>query len=79
MGNSVDKIFLQKIKKLSILKQVNLEVKVDISSIELKNAFLESGVFAYAPFLEPLGLAPLEAMSFGLPVVAVKEGGLRKL
>ena len=35
-------------------------------------------IFAYASFLEPLGLAPLEAMSFGLPVVAIKEGGLRE-
>ena len=78
IGNSADKLFLEKIKNLSKLKQVNLEIKINISDLDLKNAFLESSIFAYASFLEPLGLAPLEAMSFGLPVVAIKEGGLRE-
>ena len=78
IGNSVDKLFLEKIKILSELKQVKIEIKINISDLDLKNAFLESSIFAYASFLEPLGLAPLEAMSFGLPVVAIKEGGLRE-
>jgi glycosyltransferase involved in cell wall biosynthesis len=33
---------------------------------------------AYAPRLEPLGLAPLEAGACGLPVVAVAEAGVRE-
>ena len=78
IGNSVDKLFLEKIKNLSKSKNVRLEIKINISDLDLKNAFLESSIFAYASFLEPLGLAPLEAMSFGLPVVAIKEGGLRE-
>ncbi len=78
IGNSVDKLYLEKIKNLSQLKQVSMEIKINISDLDLKNAFFESSIFAYASFLEPLGLAPLEAMSFGLPVVAIKEGGLRE-
>ena len=74
----MDKLYLEKIKNLSELKQVSMEIKINISDLDLKNAFLESSIFAYASFLEPLGLAPLEAMSFGLPVVAIKEGGLRE-
>ena len=78
IGNSVNKLFLEKIKNLSELKQVRMEIKINIPDLDLKNAFLDSSIFAYASFLEPLGLAPLEAMSFGLPVVAIKEGGLRE-
>ena len=56
-----------------------MEIKINISDLDLKNAFLESSIFVFCfRFLEPLGLAPLEAMSFGLPVVAIKEGGLRE-
>ncbi|HYF63604.1 MAG TPA: glycosyltransferase, partial [Herpetosiphonaceae bacterium] len=33
---------------------------------------------AYAPHLEPFGLAPLEANACGAPVVAAAEGGVRE-
>ena len=32
----------------------------------------------YAPYLEPFGYVPIEAMSCGTPVVGVKEGGVRE-
>jgi len=32
----------------------------------------------YAPYLEPFGFVPLEAMSCGTAVVAVAEGGVRE-
>jgi len=32
----------------------------------------------YAPRLEPFGYAPLEASACGLPVVGVREGGVRE-
>jgi glycosyltransferase involved in cell wall biosynthesis len=38
----------------------------------------ESAACVYAPHLEPFGLVPIEAMAAGLPVVAVREGGVRE-
>jgi len=43
--------------------------------VELYN---RARLFLYAPYLEPFGLAPLEAMACGTPVVAVREGGVRE-
>jgi glycosyltransferase involved in cell wall biosynthesis len=38
----------------------------------------ESKICVYAPHLEPFGLVPLEAMAAGLPVVGIREGGVRE-
>jgi glycosyltransferase involved in cell wall biosynthesis len=35
-------------------------------------------VLAYAPRLEPFGLAPLEAAACGVPAVVLPEGGVRE-
>jgi Glycosyltransferase len=56
--------------KLTILDLVN-----DTELIELYN---KAKVVIYAPYLEPFGLIPIESMSCGTPVVAVKEGGVRE-
>lgn len=78
IGNSVNKNYLKKLKKLSIEYNVDVNIQINISDSELEFFFKESSLFVYTPYLEPLGLAPLEAMVFGLPVIAVKEGGLRE-
>ena len=57
---------------------VPLELRVGVSEAELLRAYAEADVFVYAPHLEPLGLAPLEASATGLPIVAVAEGGVRE-
>lgn len=78
VGNSIDKVYSKKIEEVAIDKNVKLNIKVNVSDDDLYQYLNQSYLFAYAPFLEPLGLAPLEAMSMGLPVIAVKEGGLRE-
>ena len=40
--------------------------------------YARAQVFVFAPILEAHGLAPLEAMACGTPVVAVREGGVRE-
>jgi glycosyltransferase involved in cell wall biosynthesis len=60
----------------------NLNVKLDIHSLiddqKLVSLYNKAKLVLYAPYLEPFGLVPLEAMSCGTPVVAVKEGGVRE-
>jgi glycosyltransferase involved in cell wall biosynthesis len=57
---------------------VDLEIKMDISDHELVGLYNRAELFVSGAILEPFGLAPLEAMSCGTPVVAVKEGGVRE-
>lgn len=58
--------------------RVNLEIKKAISDSELIGWYNRARLFVYAAILEPFGLAPVEAMACGTPVVAVKEGGVRE-
>jgi glycosyltransferase involved in cell wall biosynthesis len=55
-----------------------LDLRVAVSESTLMRAYAEADLFVYAPRLEPLGLAPLEANATGLPVLAVPEGGVRE-
>jgi glycosyltransferase involved in cell wall biosynthesis len=57
---------------------VTLETKTYVQESELVSLYNQARLFVYAAILEPLGLAPLEAMSCGTPVVAVREGGVRE-
>lgn len=43
---------------------------------ELANAYRAATVAVFAPYGEEFGLAPLEAMASGVPVVAWRDGGL---
>jgi len=78
VGNAIDKAYLSKIQRLADDLNVSLIIHENISDDDLSTIIQKSKLFAYAPYLEPFGLGPLEAMSMGLPVVAVKEGGPRE-
>ena len=58
--------------------KVKLRILTMISDEELVSLYNKAKLVVYAPYLEPFGLVPLEAMSCGTPVVAVKEGGMRE-
>jgi glycosyltransferase involved in cell wall biosynthesis len=57
-----------------------LGVQVDIETVRddqrLVEIYSRARVFVYAPEQEALGMAPLEALACGTPVVAVGEGGV---
>jgi glycosyltransferase involved in cell wall biosynthesis len=57
---------------------VTLQIEVGISQQALVQRYRECMLVVYAPVNEPFGLVPLEAMACGVPVVGVREGGVRE-
>ena len=56
--------------------QVRLAIELRVSEPTLARRYAEAALLVYAPVNEPFGLAPLEAMACGTPVVTVAEGGV---
>jgi glycosyltransferase involved in cell wall biosynthesis len=68
-------------KKLAILAErssVRLEMPRGLDDTRLLIRMGESRLCTYAPEMEPFGLVAIEAMAAGLPVVGVREGGVRE-
>jgi len=78
VSNKVWKPYEDFLKRLAAERRVLLEVRVLIDDLHLVELYREAALCVYAPYLEPFGLVPLEAMACGTPVVAVKEGGIRE-
>ena len=57
---------------------VELSIAWRVADDVLEGEYARAAIFAYGAHREPLGLAPLEAMARGIPVVAVAEGGVRE-
>ena len=69
------KIYLE---QLASQLNVELEIIDMINDEKLVNLYNQAKLVLYAPYMEPFGLVPLEAMGCGTPVVGVKEGGIRE-
>ena len=54
---------------------VDLQIRERVPDAELKRLFRVASAFLYTPHREPFGLAAIEAMASGTPVVAVREAG----
>ena len=57
---------------------VKLKILVLVTDEELVELYNKAQLVVYAPYLEPFGLVPLEAMSCRTPVIGVNEGGVRE-
>lgn len=78
IGNAAWPSYLEDLEKLACDVDVTFEPRTGVSDDALVEELRSANVFVYAPSLEPLGYAPLEAMSCGTPVVAVAEAGVRE-
>ena len=61
-------------RKLQKISETNIEWKLDISRDETQELFANAKAFLFPPE-EDFGLAPLEAMAHGTPVIAYGKGG----
>ena len=68
------KLFKIKPKLYSMFR----ENKMNISDEELVRIYNKSRILVALNYNEPFGLIPLEAMSCGIPVIGVNEGGYRE-
>jgi glycosyltransferase involved in cell wall biosynthesis len=64
--------------ELAARRGVQLQLRQAIPFAELVRCYASAGALAAGQLREPFGLATLEAMAAGLPVVAVDEGGFRE-
>jgi glycosyltransferase involved in cell wall biosynthesis len=78
IGNIADQAYLSELTSLAQQMKVTLDARIGIKDDEVVCLLNRAAVMAYAPRLEPFGLAPLEANACGTPVVAVAEGGVRE-
>lgn len=78
VSNTVLTWWRLRLQQLAARKDVALEFKTLLPDEELVELYNRALGFLYAPYLEPFGLAPVEAMACGTAVVAVKEGGVRE-
>lgn len=65
-------------KKLSVKIKIIKVIFYGINDKKLVNLLQKALLFLYAPYNEPFGLVALEAMSLGVPVIGVNEGGIRE-
>ncbi|MBH59277.1 MAG: hypothetical protein CMO19_02525 [Thaumarchaeota archaeon] len=62
-----------KIKELDLSD--NIEIHTNVTDSELVNSYKNCSVFLYTPKEEHFGIAPIEAMACGKPVIAFNTGG----
>jgi glycosyltransferase involved in cell wall biosynthesis len=60
-------------------RQVKMEIVENISDQALAKWYNRAKLFVYAAINEPFGMVLLEAVSCGLPIVAVNEGGIKEI
>lgn len=76
VANSTEPAELDRLRALSAEMGVDLTVRHVADTAEMAALYNRAAAFVYAPIREPWGLAAVEAMACGTPVLAVAEGGV---
>lgn len=79
VGNASDVDECNYLAQLAHEHGVQLQIETMLDQVTLVRYYNEALLFLYAPVREPFGLAVLEAMACGAPVVAVAEGGVPEM
>ena len=78
VGTCSDPLYLREVTRAAERLGVDLEIRLSLSDRDLVDVLNRAALLLYTSYLEPFGLAPLEANACGTPVVAVAEGGVRE-
>ena len=78
VGDHPDPGEIAYLRQLATACGVALTIRARVPEEALRDLYARARLFLYAPYLEPLGLAALEAMACGTPVLGVREGGVRE-
>lgn len=78
VGDQVEEDYLGDVLNLAQKQSVALQVQRMVDHATLVDLLNRAILMVYAPRLEPLGLAALEAAACGLPIVTIREAGMRE-
>ncbi len=78
VGSLPDEGYINSARRIAQDVKVKFTPKYSLSDEELILCLQRAAVMIYLPFLEPFGLAPLEANACGTAVVGIAEGGLKE-
>jgi glycosyltransferase involved in cell wall biosynthesis len=66
------------LRELRVAAPRSVVFRGHLAGVDLADAYRRAAVAVFAPYAEEFGLAPLEAMASGVPVVAWRDGGLQE-
>jgi glycosyltransferase involved in cell wall biosynthesis len=75
-ANSIDPSELEVLQAMATARSMTLTIRNVSAEAEMAELYNRAAAFVYCPIQEPWGLAAVEAMACGTPIVAVSEGGV---